>query len=154
MTLHKVLKYLAIVIGVIGLVLLARVVITGDEAIENSADLQSSVLVPIMYLSYFVILAVLVLVGISVVKDLINGDIDIKKYDGDMDLRTINGEIDLVLKNTRLVAETIHGNIYADEGMDLNISDRYVGQKVEGRFDNATHRLKLNTINGNMYLRL
>ena len=34
MTLHKVLKYLAIVIGVIGLVLLARVVITGDEAIE------------------------------------------------------------------------------------------------------------------------
>ena len=75
MTLHKVLKYLAIVIGVIGLVLLARVVITGDEAIENSADLQSSVLIPIMYLSYFVILAVLVLVGISVVKDLINGDI-------------------------------------------------------------------------------
>lgn len=86
--------------------------------------------------------------------DLINGDIDIKKYNGDMDLQTINGEIDLVMKNSRLVAETIHGNIYADEGMDLTVSDRYVGQKVEGRFDNATHRLKLNTINGNMYLRL
>ena len=86
--------------------------------------------------------------------DLINGDIDIAKYDGDMDLQTINGEIDLVMKNSRLVAETIHGNIYADEGMELTVSDRYVGQKVEGSFDNATHRLKLNTINGNMYLRL
>lgn len=86
--------------------------------------------------------------------ELINGDIDIAKYNGNMDLQTINGEIDLVMKNSRLVAETIHGNIYADENMELTISDRFVGQKVEGRFDNATHRLKLNTINGNMYLRL
>lgn len=86
--------------------------------------------------------------------DLINGDIDIKKYDGDMDLQTINGEIDLVMKNSRMVAETIHGNIYADEKLNLKVTDRYVGQKVEGSFDKATHRLKLNTINGNMYLRL
>ena len=86
--------------------------------------------------------------------ELINGDIDIAKYNGDMDLQTINGEIDLVMKNSRLVAETIHGNIYADEEMDLTVSDRYVGQKVEGRFDNADYHLKLNTINGNMYLRL
>ncbi len=86
--------------------------------------------------------------------DLINGDIDIAKYNGDLDLQTINGEIDLVMKNSRLVAETIHGSIYADEGMNLTVSDRYVGQKVEGSFDSATHRLKLNTINGNMYLRL
>ena len=71
-----------------------------------------------------------------------------------MDLQTINGEIDLVLKNSRLVAETLNGNIYADENMNLTVSDRYVGQKVEGRFDSATHRLKLNTINGNLYLRL
>ncbi|HIB38013.1 hypothetical protein [Mesonia sp.] len=75
MTLHKVLKYLAILIGVIGLVLLARVVITGDDAIETSADLQSSVLEPIMWLSYIVIAAIIVLVGVSVIKDLINGDI-------------------------------------------------------------------------------
>lgn len=86
--------------------------------------------------------------------ELINGNVDIKKYNGDMDLKTINGEIDLVMKNSRLVAETIHGSIYADEGMNLTVSDLYVGQKVEGSFDNATHRLKLNTINGNMYLRL
>ncbi|MFD2100419.1 hypothetical protein [Flagellimonas iocasae] len=86
--------------------------------------------------------------------DLINGNIDIKTYDGDMDLKTINGEIDLVMKNSRLVAETIHGSIYADENLNLKVTDRVVGQKVEGSFDKATHRLKLNTINGNMYLRL
>ncbi|KAB5490955.1 hypothetical protein [Flagellimonas hadalis] len=86
--------------------------------------------------------------------ELINGNIDIKTYDGDMDLQTINGEIDLVMRDSRLVAETIHGNIYADEKLNLKVTDRYVGQKVEGSFDKATHRLKLNTINGNMYLRL
>ncbi len=86
--------------------------------------------------------------------DLINGDINIKKYDGDMDLKTINGAIDLVMKDSRLIAETIHGQIYADEKLNLKVTDRFVGQKVEGQFDGATHRLKLNTINGNMYLRL
>ncbi|MCL6266901.1 hypothetical protein [Flagellimonas myxillae] len=86
--------------------------------------------------------------------DLINGNIDITKYKGNLDLKTINGEIDLVMQNSRLTAETIHGQIYADEKLELKVTDRYVGQKVEGSFDNATHRLKLNTINGNMYLRL
>ena len=86
--------------------------------------------------------------------DLINGDIDIKKYNGDMDLQTINGAIDLVMKDTQMVAETLNGNIYADEKMDLKVSSRHVGQKVEGSFGNASHRLKLNTINGNVYLRL
>lgn len=86
--------------------------------------------------------------------DLINGDINIKKYSGDMDLKTINGEIDLTMTNTKMVAETLNGNIYADENLKLQVTDRHVGQKVEGSFDNAMHRLKLNTINGNMYLRL
>ncbi|MEC8832178.1 MAG: hypothetical protein VX772_07445 [Bacteroidota bacterium] len=86
--------------------------------------------------------------------ELINGDIDIAKYNGNMDLQTINGEIDLVMKNTSLVAETIHGNIYADGNLKLTIADRYVGQKVTGSFDGTAHKLKLNTINGNMYLRL
>ncbi|MGW9684836.1 hypothetical protein [Flagellimonas sp. 2504JD1-5] len=86
--------------------------------------------------------------------DLINGNIDIKKYQGNLDLKTINGEIDLVMANSRLTAETIHGNIYADEKLKLKVIDRHVGQKVEGSFNGATSRLRLNTINGNMYLRL
>ncbi|MEO1487087.1 MAG: hypothetical protein AAFU57_15175 [Bacteroidota bacterium] len=85
--------------------------------------------------------------------DLINGNIDIKTFKGDLDLRTINGEIDLVVKNTSLKASTIHGEIYADESLKLNISDQHVGQKVSGSFDSASSRLHLETINGNMYLR-
>ncbi|PRX57157.1 hypothetical protein [Flagellimonas meridianipacifica] len=86
--------------------------------------------------------------------DLINGDIEIKKYEGDLDLKTINGEIDLSVGKSNLMAETIHGQIYADEKMNLQVTDRHVGQKVMASVANATNTLRLNTINGNMYLRL
>tara|TARA_R110002020_G_scaffold1998_2_gene9160 strand:+ start:23962 stop:24684 length:723 start_codon:yes stop_codon:yes gene_type:complete len=86
--------------------------------------------------------------------ELINGNIDIKKYAGTLDLNTINGEIDLIMVNTRLKAETIHGNIFADERLKFASSkDKMIGQEIEGATDNAVHKLKLNTINGNMYLR-
>lgn len=86
--------------------------------------------------------------------DLINGDIEIKKYSGHLDLNTINGEIDLKIGNASFVAETIHGDIYADENLKVKSYDRHVGQKVESIAANGNKRLKLNTINGNMYLRL
>ncbi|MEM9076748.1 MAG: hypothetical protein AAGC43_06905 [Bacteroidota bacterium] len=86
--------------------------------------------------------------------DLINGDIDIKKYKGDLDLKTINGEIDLSVGKSNLMAETVHGQIYADEKINLQVTDRHVGQKVIASVANATNTLRLNTINGNMYLRL
>ncbi len=86
--------------------------------------------------------------------DLINGNIDIAKYSGELDLSTINGEIDLKISNSQLVAETIHGDIYADEKLKLTSSDRHVGQKIAGSLGNGSNSLKLNTINGNMYLRL
>jgi len=85
--------------------------------------------------------------------DLINGDIDIAKYTGNLNLSTINGEIDLKMINADLVAETIHGDIYANEKLNFISTDHHVGQKIHGRFNNATNRLRLNTINGNMYLR-
>ena len=86
--------------------------------------------------------------------DLINGDIDIKDYTGNLDLSSINGEIDLPMINTTLMAETIHGDIYADEKLKFKSSSRHVGQKITGNMDNAKNSLRLNTINGNMYLRL
>ncbi|NHF60385.1 hypothetical protein FK220_013610 [Flavobacteriaceae bacterium TP-CH-4] len=86
--------------------------------------------------------------------DLINGDIEIAKYSGTLDLSTINGEIDLRMVNTSLTAETIHGNIYADEKLTFKFSNRHIGQKIAGSTENATSSLRLNTINGNMYLRL
>jgi len=86
--------------------------------------------------------------------DLINGDIEIASYDGDLDLKTINGAIDLKIKDAYLTAETIHGDIYADEKLQLNSSNRHVGQKISGKVKSGKNRLQLNTINGNMYLRI
>lgn len=86
--------------------------------------------------------------------DLINGDIDISKYSGDLNLKTINGEIDIKMINADLVAETIHGDIYADEKLKFTSKDRHVGQTISGRTNSGKNRLRLNTINGNMYLRL
>ncbi len=86
--------------------------------------------------------------------NLINGDIDITKYAGDLNLKTINGEIDLKIINTSLVAETIHGDIYADEKLKLKSTNRHVGQKISGKTANSKNSLRLHTINGNMYLRL
>ena len=86
--------------------------------------------------------------------DLINGDIDIAKYTGDLVLKTINGEIDLKMINADLVAETIHGNIYADEKLKFISTNRHVGQKIKGSTADGKNSLRLNTINGNMYLRL
>ena len=85
--------------------------------------------------------------------DLINGNIEIDRFSGNLDLSTINGEIDLKVAGGSMVAETIHGDIYADEGLQLASSDRHVGQKVSQKISNATTQLRLNTINGNMYLR-
>lgn len=75
MTLHKVLKYLAIVIGVIGLIFLGRIVVAGDDAIKASGDLQASMLDPFIYLTYAVLAIVIVLVAIFVLKGLVTGDI-------------------------------------------------------------------------------
>ena len=86
--------------------------------------------------------------------DLINGDIDIASYKGDLDLKTINGEIDIKMIDADLVAETIHGDIFADEKLKFTSSNRYVGQKIAGQTASGSNKLRLNTINGNMYLRL
>ncbi|MEM8927698.1 MAG: hypothetical protein AAGC45_05810 [Bacteroidota bacterium] len=86
--------------------------------------------------------------------DLINGNIEIKNYSGNLKLHTINGEIDLKVGDASFTAETIHGDIYADENLKLTSDNRHVGQKVQSLSSSTGNKLKLNTINGNMYLRL
>ena len=75
MTLHKILKYLALVIGVIGLILLGRIIMAGDEAIDASADLQNSLLDPFMWVAYIVMALILVLVIVFVIAGLFRGNI-------------------------------------------------------------------------------
>ncbi len=85
--------------------------------------------------------------------DLINGDIEIAKYSGNLELSTINGIIDMPLTDVQMVAETVHGEIYLPKNVKFESSDRRVGEKISANVDGATHRLVLNTVNGNMYLR-
>lgn len=75
MTIHKILKYLALVIGVIGLILLGRIIMTGDDAIESSAATQQSVVTPFLWLAYIVMAVILVLVIFFVIKGLFRGNI-------------------------------------------------------------------------------
>jgi Na+-driven multidrug efflux pump len=75
MTIHKILKYLALVIGVIGLILLGRIIMAGDDAIEASASQQASYLEPIMWLAYLVMAVIILLVLFFVVKGLFRGNI-------------------------------------------------------------------------------
>ena len=75
MTIHKILKYLALVIGVIGLILLGRIIMTGDDAISASASTQASVVTPMLWLSYLVLLVIIALVLFFVIKGLFRGNI-------------------------------------------------------------------------------
>ena len=75
MTLHKILKYVALVIGVLGLIFLGRILAAGDDAIEASADVQGSVLEPMMWISYLVLVVVIALVVIFVIAGLFRGNI-------------------------------------------------------------------------------
>lgn len=75
MTIYKILKYLAAVIGVLGLILLGRILWTGNEAIENSASVQASVVDPFMIVAYVVFAVIVLLVVFFVIKGLFTGKI-------------------------------------------------------------------------------
>ncbi len=75
MIIHKILKYLALVIGVIGLILLGRIIMAGDDAIEASAAEQQSLITPFIWLAYFVMAVIIVLVLFFVIKGLFRGNI-------------------------------------------------------------------------------
>ena len=75
MTIHKILKYFALIIGVIGLILLGRIILAGDDTIEASASDQQSLITPFIYLAYLVLAVVIVLVAFYVIKGLFRGNI-------------------------------------------------------------------------------
>jgi len=84
---------------------------------------------------------------------LINGDITVEKYQGTLSLSTINGAIELSIGQSQFTAETINGNIYADKDINMVVADTYVGQQIRSESANNPNKLKLNTVNGDMYLK-
>ncbi|HSM62924.1 MAG TPA: hypothetical protein VK833_03190 [Gillisia sp.] len=75
MTLHKILKYVALVLGLIGIVFLVRILLADDGSIVASADAQESLITPFLWLAYFILLITLVIVAFFVIKGLFSGDI-------------------------------------------------------------------------------
>ena len=75
MNIHKILKYLAILIGVIGLILWGRVLMAGDEAIKSSASVQASVVTPFLIVAYIIFGLVVLLVLFFVLKGLFSGNL-------------------------------------------------------------------------------
>lgn len=90
----------------------------------------------------------------SFLVDFINGNITVKNHLGNLKLKTINGEIDIPVNGSQLEAETLHGNIYADDQLDLTIIKTILGHSVikEGQ-DHKNGRVSLQTINGDIYIR-
>lgn len=72
--LYKIFKYLAIAVGVIGLYFTVRIWIAGDE-IMTSADMQSSLVSPFMYIAYIILILTVILVLIFVIKGLFSGGV-------------------------------------------------------------------------------
>lgn len=75
MTLHTILKYVALVLGLIGIVFLVRILLADDGTIVASADAQESLVTPFLWLAYLILLITLVMVAFFVIKGLFRGNI-------------------------------------------------------------------------------
>lgn len=69
--LYKILKIVVLILSVLGAVWLLRIISAGDEEIKGSADLQASLIEPMIYLAYAALAIILIFLIIFVVKNLI-----------------------------------------------------------------------------------
>ncbi|HLS31339.1 MAG TPA: hypothetical protein VK021_10820 [Flavobacteriaceae bacterium] len=75
MTLYRVLKYVAFILGGVGLALYLWLLTQGDEAIKASPDLQENILSPFLILTWIVIGIAIISVLVFVIANLIEGNI-------------------------------------------------------------------------------
>ncbi|MCC4211595.1 hypothetical protein [Leeuwenhoekiella parthenopeia] len=76
--LHKILKIVALILSVLGAIWLVRILLAGDTAITDSADLQSSLVTPIIYIAYVTIAIAIVFVLVFVLKNLFSSGSSLK----------------------------------------------------------------------------
>ncbi len=67
MGLYKILKYLAALIGAIGIALFIWLMAKGPDAVSNSPELQESILNPFLYITYFILGLAIVLILVFMV---------------------------------------------------------------------------------------
>lgn len=77
--LSKVLTIIAVVIALIGAIFYIRVVMAGDEAIKDSADLQNSIISPFVWLTVIVLIATAAASLISSIVSLVKKPEQLKK---------------------------------------------------------------------------
>ena len=76
---HKILKIVAALLGVLGIVFLVRIISKGDDAIKAAAEAGDSAIVdPMAYVAYAMLFLVLLFVVIFVVKNLFTNTASLK----------------------------------------------------------------------------
>jgi hypothetical protein len=90
---------------------------------------------------------------------LVNGDVkvslDKSDRDGDQDISVVNGNIDATVADgadVNLKAESITGDISADDRLGLKVEKRPAGHAVSGQLGDGGHALELKTVNGGIHL--
>lgn len=76
--LNKILKIVAIIISILAAVWLVRIILAGDTAIADSADLQDSLVTPFIYIAYVIFGIALLFVIIFVLKNLFSNTESLK----------------------------------------------------------------------------
>jgi Na+/proline symporter len=72
---NKITNIFKILVGVVGAILFLRVFYTGDDVIEADASLQDSVLAPLMYVSYIILVLGVVFTLLFSIKSLFTGNV-------------------------------------------------------------------------------
>ncbi len=105
----------------------------------------------------------------------VNGEVSGRKLGGDVVLSTVNGEVELWATSdinsirmnavngdvnlilprkfdARIQAGTLHGDITAVEGLDVDAT-RFSGTSMQGTIGKGTMKVDLNTVNGSIQIR-
>ncbi|MGB5941884.1 MAG: hypothetical protein WBG71_03305 [Leeuwenhoekiella sp.] len=76
--LHKILKIIGFILAIAGAVWLIRIILAGDEAIKADADLQSTLVLPFIYIAYITMAIILAFVIFFVLKNLFTNTASLK----------------------------------------------------------------------------
>lgn len=80
--------------------------------------------------------------------DLVSGNIQIEEFDGNLNLDTVNGRIELPGNDSSMVAKTVVGKIQTTPELAVVRKEKFIGQEISLKNENAQNSMRLNTVNG------
>ncbi len=75
MTVYKIFKYLGVLIGLVSLFFMVRVLLAGNASITDSAELQSGIVSPFLYVGYIVLILTIAVTLVFSIKGLFEGNL-------------------------------------------------------------------------------